>query len=665
MVGLRISQIPLPGGSALVNGFTRRSAFNGGDSYAPAPYPVGADLAIEGRWLSDCPDSARFVRQEYDFSCGELSSVFTYSFGDITAEVTVLTLCNRRFSAIVQQETTVRVNRPCSVTLQAQIDPRGLPGTFLDGWHPKRKVEGLLLWESEGGLGTVGSAYLSEFHGADDFSRACNDFGHERDRFLTRYAFDAEPDKSYRLRQMGATVPGLMHGEPHLQAMRLVCYADWHGFESCREQNRQTWAELWKGRVQIEADDGRWQDLADSCFFYLHSSVSPASPCSVAPMGLSQSEAYAGHVFWDTETFMLPALLLSAPATARRIAEYRADRLGMARYNAMLNGCDGIQFPWQSGVGGWEVTNYYNEGLPEMHINVDVAFAMIQYVNATGDDIFWRQHAWPVVKGVADWLASVVEKTGRGYEIKHVTGVAENYPDIDNNSTLNMLGIRILREAVRWSEKLGLRTPQIWRAVAENMVLPLHEDGHLLPHDGYEFGKGGIGRNFGIGHPDHYCVEAMLSLFPFEQSLSPEVDQATLEHYLPRLKSYIGMPMLTANCAVWACRGGARKLALELLEGSYLGRQCDPFMMLTECIGFRQDVVDENFVTDQGGLITALMLGMTGLNVSDADPEQWARHPVVLPEGWKSIAMERIFARGEPYLVAAAHGAEQAEVVKV
>ena len=44
MIGLRVPGIPLPGGTALVNGFCGLSPEKHSEEYAPAPYPVGADL---------------------------------------------------------------------------------------------------------------------------------------------------------------------------------------------------------------------------------------------------------------------------------------------------------------------------------------------------------------------------------------------------------------------------------------------------------------------------------------------------------------------------------------------------------------------------------------------------------------------------------------------
>jgi len=425
LIGLRIPQIPLPQGTALVNGYVGLAPDTGNEQYAPAPYPVGADIALGGVWLSEQPHRATFISQEYDFACGELRSVFAYAGTGATATVEVLTFCSRTQPTLVLQEVAVTVDRPCTLTLQAHIDQRGLPGSLGDRCMPGKHVDGILRWVSRNGLSSVGAAYASEFIGEDRERRFRNDYGHEQDMELTRYAVAAKPGKRYVLRQVGGLAPSLMHGEPHWQASRLVGTGHWHGFDKLRADNRAAWAELWKGCPRILGAGAEWRDCTEAAYFYLHSSVSPFSPCSVAPFGLSRHREYGGHVFWDTETFMFPPALLTAPDTARAMLDYRLRCLPAARDNARLNGCRGVLFPIQSGNHGFEVTPFFFGGIDEIHFNLDVAFAFAQYVHATGDDAFLRQHAWPVLEGVAEWVVSRVTPTGRGYELRYVIGMDE------------------------------------------------------------------------------------------------------------------------------------------------------------------------------------------------------------------------------------------------
>jgi trehalose/maltose hydrolase-like predicted phosphorylase len=67
---------------------------------------------------------------------------------------------------------------------------------------------------------------------------------------------------------------------------------------------------------------------------------------------------------------------------------------------------------------------------------------------ATGDESFIRSQAWPMLEAVADWIASRVEKTQRGYEIQNVTGIDEGIENANNNAYTNMTAVVILRETI-------------------------------------------------------------------------------------------------------------------------------------------------------------------------------------------------------------------------
>jgi hypothetical protein len=333
--------------------------------------------------------------------------------------------------------------------------------------------------------------------------------------------------------------------------------------------------------------------------------------------------------------------------------EYRARLLPMARFNARLNGYRGVQFPWQSANVGCEVTPFYAGaagGAVEQHINLDVAFAMAQFVHATGDDLFLRQTAWPVLQGVAEWIESRVERTARGYEIRHVTGIDEGRDNVHNDSETNGLAAVVLGEAAAFARRLGGEPPPAWTAIAEGMFYPLDPaTGAVLQHEAFEY-KGGI-----------YCPTTMMLYFPFGWNHSPAVDAATYAANLKLIPTYLGMPMMGANCAVWAARAGRRDLALEFFEKGCGAKMVEPFAQHVECtMGEFSGGNKTLFLTDLGGFLNAVLLGLTGLQLGPGDPASWARHSVVLPEGWEAVQVERLWARGRPWRLSAPHGATRA-----
>src|SRR5205823_767776 len=124
------------------------------------------------------------------------------------------------------------------------------------------------------------------------------------------------------------------------------------GFDRLRQENREAWDDLWRGRVELVGAGRRWQTLADAAFYYMHSSAHASSLFSTSMFGLAywpNYHYYRGQVMWDIETFAFPTLLLTAPETAAALLDFRRRSADAARRNAAMNGYLGLQFPWAAG----------------------------------------------------------------------------------------------------------------------------------------------------------------------------------------------------------------------------------------------------------------------------------------------------------------------------
>lgn len=652
LVGLRPRPLPFERGSALVNGFVGESPEKAVEEYAEAPWPLGWDCRLGPVSLSERPDLAQFESESYDFATGEHSVRIRIRtpVGAVRAEV--LTFCSRTQPTLIVQETEFVADSALSFVFETAVELRGCDGRLACQARPQRGAEGVALWESRGRRSTLGIAYATQCESPAMKASRRNAFGHEADRHLTQYTLALEPGRPCRVRKVVSLVPGVLHDEPHWQAYRMIAVGLWRGFDLLRQENRAAWAELWKGRVRIESDNPAIQAAADAAFFYLHSSVHQCSPCSVAPFGLGQRSLYSGHVFWDCETFMFPPVLFAQPEAARSMLEYRFRRLDRARDNARLQGFRGVQFPWQSGLTGCEVTPFYHPGgTIEHHVNLDVALAFAQYAHATGDDVFIRERAWPVLQGVAEWIASRAERTPRGFEIRHVTGIAESRENVDNSAFTNMAAIVILREAAGFARRLGYPEPASWREVGQGMFIPMDPvTGAIRLDDSYEY-KGGM------------CyADPMAAYFPFGYRHSPAVDEATARFYMAHAETYLGMPMLSALFGAWACQWGERALARRFFELGILTHRVEPFHMFNEVApimkgGFLGESRDDTvFLTNPAGFLMALVMGLPAMRLHEGPPDEWFERDVVLPEGWTEISVERLFARGLPRGLLARHG---------
>jgi beta-phosphoglucomutase len=183
---------------------------------------------------------------------------------------------------------------------------------------------------------------------------------------------------------------------------------------------------------------------------------------------------YRGHIFWDTEIFILPFFTFTQPAIARSLLNYRYDTLAGARRKAIHAGYKGAMFAWESAATGDEMTPKWSlssdpyvepvriwNGEREIHISADIAYAVWQYWQATGDDLWMRDRGAEIILDTAlFWLSRVEwhEKQQR-YELCGVIGTDEYHEYVRNNAYTNRLVQWHLEKAVQVYEWLQQKFP--------------------------------------------------------------------------------------------------------------------------------------------------------------------------------------------------------------
>ena len=664
LIGLRVLDTPLLPGVVLVNGYSGTHPVVQVEAAAQAPYPLAGDIGLNGVWLTTSPQQAEFIDQRYDFETGELTTRFNYQAEGVTARVEVLTFCSRTQPTLALQEVRIEVDAAASLQVRAMVDISKVHGKVhrrsLAAAGRKEDVanDGALAWESLGGRSRLGISFVTEALGSPEPERRQLDWGMES-ALATEYTFEARPGRTYRLRQIASLVPSRMHDDPDQQAMRLASKAGRQGFDSLREENRAEWRELWKGRVLIEADDDRWQRLADAAFYYLNASVHASSPASTSIYGLAQwndYHYYYGHVMWDIDMFCVPPLLLMQPDAARSLLDYRTTTLDSAQNNAKLHGRRGLQFTWESGpVNGDEASPGSGEASwYEDHVSLYIAWAFAQFNHATGDGRFTRNRAKPVLFGVADWITSRVRPTRGGFAFLETMGIAEREEPADNDAFTVMSAHIVLREAIALAKQLGEYVPPAWGEVLAGLRLPTSSRTQaIVSHDGYR-----------VNEEKGSTPGPLAGLFPLWYEVSPAVASATLDAYLRLAPDYIGSPMLSPLYGVWAAWAGDRQQSLRLLEQGYADLVGDRYLQTLEMspAKFPDTPRSGPFFANLGGFLMGLLYGLPGIRLGPDEPSTWPSRPVVLPAGWRSIEVERAWVRAKPAHIVATQGAERAVI---
>ena len=185
------------------------------------------------------------------------------------------------------------------------------------------------------------------------------------------------------------------------------------------------------------------------CLYHLLIAANPEDPTVNIGANALAGERYRGHVFWDTEIFMLPFYILTQPDTAKALLRYRHHTLDGARANSREYGTGGARYAWESAdTGREECPKFTADGAnrfwtreEEIHVSADVAYGIVRYVEATGDTAFLHDVGAEVLFETSRfWVDRVVSAAdGAGYELRQVMGPDEFHSHIDNNAFTNRL----------------------------------------------------------------------------------------------------------------------------------------------------------------------------------------------------------------------------------
>lgn len=435
---------------------------------------------------------------------------------------------------------------------------------------------------------------------------------------LAKFKKHLKKGETYTFSVVGSACSTEHYDDPHNEAERLTIFAALEGKDRLLEKHKETWNELWESDILIEGDLEVQKDIR-SALYHLYSFARAGTAYSLSPMGLS-GLGYNGHVFWDTELWMYPPLLMLQPDIARSLLEYRFERLEAAKQNAFSHGYKGAMFPWESAEDGSEDTPVWALTGPfQHHISGCIGWACWKYYQVTGDKEWLRQRGYPILKEVADFWASRVERNGPGrYDINNVIGANEWQENIDNNAFTNGMAVTVLRYADQAAKELGLSADPDWAHVAENIPVLKFPDGVTKENATYNGEE--------IKQADVNLLAYPLDIISGENQIRKD-----LEYYEPRM-SPEGPAMGFSVLATLHARLGQPDKAYEIFVRSYQPNEVPPFGVLAETAGG----TNPYFATGAGGMLQAVLSGFGGLDITDAGIKL---SKMSLPKKWKSLTI--------------------------
>lgn len=403
-------------------------------------------------------------------------------------------------------------------------------------------------------------------------------------------------------------------------------------YAQLESQSRAEWGKRWKTDIEI---DGPVEDqqAVRSFIYALRSSIHPKAARAVSPFALSDP-TYSGHVFWDADIWVFPALALIDPEAAKAIPDYRIAKAPAARENyerwiragrptaSGAMGASGIvpgvglKYPWESSESGHETVPGPSQY--EDHITGSVLFALNQ---AKSLGLASPEKVKSIAKQAALYYRNRAIKTSRGLEIQHTMSPDENHTG-NNDLYTNILARNLVGKS-------------------EPFYLPKDASG-LISYDQDAF-RG------------YKQAAAVLSIYPLEDPVAEQQAEKMMEKFAD--KTIKNGPAMTdsVHAIIWA-RLGQKDRSYADWRKSWNDFTQNSLLAFSE----KRNKPTTYFVTGAGGSLQTCLFGFLGFRIdSRIIPGTTWKTKLVgdsylsvmpnLPPMWKSVKFKNFSVLGARY----------------
>jgi trehalose/maltose hydrolase-like predicted phosphorylase len=275
-------------------------------------------------------------------------------------------------------------------------------------------------------------------------------------------------------------IEGLDPGSAARDKLGVARQLGWRGVVA---EHETAWASRWQSSdVEVDGDAAAQQALRFA-IYHLNGAANPVDErVSIGARALTGDD-YRGHVFWDTEIYLLPFYILTWPEAARALLMYRFHTLDGARAKAGRMGWRGALYAWESADTGAEtspeqvvgpdrrVIDVLN-GKQEQHISADVAYAVWQYWRATADERFLLDAGAEILLETGRFWSNRAKSEADGqHHIRGVIGPDEYHEHIDDNAFTNVMARWNIRRALDVVALLRERWPERWASLSSRLSL--------------------------------------------------------------------------------------------------------------------------------------------------------------------------------------------------
>lgn len=202
------------------------------------------------------------------------------------------------------------------------------------------------------------------------------------------------------------------------------------------------------------------------------------------------AEKYNQFVWWDCEIYQMPFFLLTMPEYVKNLLEYRYKCLPQAFNNAEKEGRKGAKFAFCSSIDGREnVWIYAKHPFMQIHINSDIAYAILNYYKHTGDKKFLEEKGLKMIDAILLYMYDRATFRDGKYHLEDVTGTDEHHDYVRDDAYTNISLKYVLKEYLRLTGEFKYESTYIKEDEAKDLLdklyLPKVIDGVIEQFDGY------------------------------------------------------------------------------------------------------------------------------------------------------------------------------------
>ncbi len=438
------------------------------------------------------------------------------------------------------------------------------------------------------------------------------------------------------------------------------------GYQSAFEESESVWDHRWAtSDITIEGPKRDQAYIRYGTFSLLQMAPFHTDSISIPARGYALNR-YHGLYYWDSEIFLMPQYLHTHPDVAENLLSFRHHTLDGARKNAAYLKAKGACFPWMTDSddgneqGPWKIGDYL------WHQTADIAYAIDQYVRATGDTSFMLEKGLEmIIEGARFWVSKLKKGDKGAFHLHNTVGPDELDNHGKDNGYVSLLAQHHLRLAISWTQATRIQSPaetgkllkklgvtdreiSIWKNAEDRMVIPKVPRTEIPLQDEFLFAKKPM-KFDGLGAEEAYAkrhthrvvkqADIILAMFLLQEDFTTEQLRDAYDFYEPMTLHYSSLSYNTH--AILAVRIGREQQAYDYFMKA-AGLDLDDL---------RGATVDGLHAAALGGTWQTIVYGFLGMRLQSASLLRLSTH---LPKAWKAVSLQLMY-RGYKLKIHATH----------